>query len=257
MATLVQVGDLSSTSPGTRLRRFTTAEAAISMGVIIGFLTGGVITTTLGSIYVFLLCSLLSLLSIIYCLVRVKNILPDSSDEPSSSGPLSRLLRTLRLPFLPRRCGGRAIVLLLCAASLLGVTPLLLLLQEMPWVWQDTVMVLWATRLFHWGAQTLLNFKVPLSRPPCQAFFWLLYNGSQLVALPLLSRLLPGMTIAALSSVSRAAYFGILAVATSPDLLYLAAGLNALSGTQGILIRLAWSPLLLGQVWPGSRPAAL
>ena len=168
MATLEQVGDMSSISPGTRLRRFTTAEAAISMGVISGFLTGGVITSSLGSIYVFLLCSLLSLISMIYCLVRVENILPESSDDAPSGGPLSRLLRTLRLPFLPRRCGGRAIVLLLCAAFLLGVTPNPPPLQEMPWVWQDTVMVLWATRVFHWGAQTLLNFKVALFQPPCR-----------------------------------------------------------------------------------------
>ena len=45
------------------------------------------------------------------------------------------------------------------------------------------------------------------------------------------------MTIASLSSVSRAAYFGILAIATKPWLLYLAAGLNSLAGLQGILIR--------------------
>ena len=48
-----------------------------------------------------------------------------------------------------------------------------------------------------------------------QAYFWLLYNGSQLLILPLLSQKLkmPNMTIASLSSVSRAAYFGILAIA--------------------------------------------
>ena len=48
---------------------------------------------------------------------------------------------------------------------------------------------------------------------------------------------MPSMTIASLSSVSRAAYFGLLAVATKPWLLYLAAGLNSLAGVQGILIR--------------------
>ena len=73
-----------------------------------------------------------------------------------------------------------------------------------------------------------------------QAYFWLLYNGSQLLVLPLLSRKLkmPSMTIASLSSISRAAYFGIMAIATKPWLLYLAAGLNSLAGLQGILIRL-------------------
>ena len=72
-----------------------------------------------------------------------------------------------------------------------------------------------------------------------QAYFWLLYNGSQLLVLPLLSQKLkmPNMTIASLSSVSRVAYFGILAIATEPWLLYLAAGLNSLAGLQGILIR--------------------
>ena len=72
-----------------------------------------------------------------------------------------------------------------------------------------------------------------------QAYFWLLYNGSQLLILPLLSNKLkiPKMTIASLSSVSRAAYFGILALAIEPWLLYLAAGLNSLAGLQGILIR--------------------
>ena len=72
-----------------------------------------------------------------------------------------------------------------------------------------------------------------------QAYFWLLYNGSQLLILPLLSQKLkiPNMTIASLSSVSRAAYFGILAMATEPWLLYMAAGLNSLAGLQGILIR--------------------
>ena len=54
------------------------------------------------------------------------------------------------------------------------------------------------------------------------------------------------MTIASLSSVSRAAYFGILAIATEPWLLYLAAGLNSLAGLQGILIR--WPrPSITGQ----------
>ena len=74
-----------------------------------------------------------------------------------------------------------------------------------------------------------------------QAYFWLLYNGSQLLVLPLLSRKLkmPSMTIASLSSVSRSAYFGLLAIATKPWLLYLAAGLNSLAGLQGILIRCA------------------
>ena len=72
-----------------------------------------------------------------------------------------------------------------------------------------------------------------------QYYFWLLYNGSQLLILPLLSNKLkiPNMTIASLSSVSRATYFGILAIATEPWLLYLAAGLNSLAGLQGILIR--------------------
>ena len=48
---------------------------------------------------------------------------------------------------------------------------------------------------------------------------------------------MPNMTIASLSSVSRSAYFGLLAIATKPWQLYLAAGLNSLAGLQGILIR--------------------
>lgn len=61
------------------------------------------------------------------------------------------------------------------------------------------------------------------------------------------------MTLAALSSLSRAAYFGLLAVATSPTLLYIAVGLNSLAGFQGILLRLqpAASPPHL----PPSGPA--
>ena len=27
-------------------------------------------------------------------------------------------------------------------------------------MWQDVLMVLWATRVLHWGADTLLDFKV-------------------------------------------------------------------------------------------------
>ena len=119
-------------------------------------------------------------------------------------------------------------------------------------MWQDVLMVLWATRVLHWGADTLLDFKVQVGHsidltdvaghiPSVffQAYFWLLYNGSQLLILPLLSQKLkmPNMTIASLSSVSRVAYFGILAIATEPWLLYLAAGLNSLAGLQGILIR--------------------
>ena len=86
-----------------------------------------------------------------------------------------------------------------------------------------------------------------------QAYFWLLYNGSQLLVLPLLSQKLkmPSMTIASLSSVSRAAYFGILAIATKPWLLYLAAGLNSLAGLQGILIR--WTIKEFCRIFPPLR----
>ena len=96
----------------------------------------------------------------------------------------------------------------------------------------------------------------PDNKSNSQAYFWLLYNGSQLLMLPLLSRKLkmPSMTIASLSSISRSAYFGLLAIATEPWLLYLAAGLNSLAGLQGILIR--WAKIkdnrsrhLQGPVW--------
>ena len=59
------------------------------------------------------------------------------------------------------------------------------------------------------------------------------------------------MTIASLSSVSRAAYFGILAIATKPWLLYLAAGLNSLAGLQGILIR--WTIKEFCRIFPPLR----
>ena len=88
-----------------------------------------------------------------------------------------------------------------------------------------------------WRKELLAELKTPPAY--FQAYFWLLYNGSQLLVLPLLSRKLkmPSMTIASLSSVSRVAYFGLLAIANKPWLLYLAAGLNSLAGLQGILIR--------------------
>ena len=61
-----------------------------------------------------------------------------------------------------------------------------------------------------------LKSHLKTSQEYFQAYFWLLYNGSQLLVLPVLSRKLkiPNMTIASLSSVSRAAYFGLLAIAT-------------------------------------------
>ena len=197
----VKVGDLSSTDPETRLRRFTTAEAAISAGVILGFLLGGRVTDNLGSLYVFLLCSLLSALGFSYGLVRVRNIVPHVNEsenlEEDSGGEgghwwlrfLSHIKRTLGLPFQKREPGARPLVLLLCLAFLLGVSsdygienidnlligghfpcfpdalinePLLTKcdIQESPWVWQDILMVLWATHVLHWGADTLLDFKV-------------------------------------------------------------------------------------------------
>ena len=128
------MGDLSSSDPESRLRRFTTAEAAISAGVILGFLLGGRVTDNLGSLYVFLLCSLLSALGFSYGLVRVRNIVPhvnESENLEKDSGReeghwwqrfLSHIKRTLGLPLKKREPGARPLVLLLCLAFLLGVS---------------------------------------------------------------------------------------------------------------------------------------
>ena len=130
--TLSKVGDLSSNAPDTRLRRFTTAEAAISAGVILGFLLGSLVTDRLGGLYVFLLCSILSALGFCYGLLRIKNIVPSADKSENREGEndeeskwwsrlWSHLMRTLGLPFQRREPGARPLVLLLCIAFLLGV----------------------------------------------------------------------------------------------------------------------------------------
>ena len=63
----------------------------ISAGVILGFLLGGRVTDSLGSLYVFLLGSLLSALGFFYGLVRVNNIC--KVGDLSSSDPETRLRR--------------------------------------------------------------------------------------------------------------------------------------------------------------------
>ena len=125
---------MSSSDPESRLRRFTTAEAAISAGVILGFLLGGRVTDNLGSLYVFLLCSLLSGLGLFYGLLRVKNIVPhvkevenleeDSGEEKGNWWRRfwSHMRRSVGLPFQKREPGARPLVLLLCLAFLLGVS---------------------------------------------------------------------------------------------------------------------------------------
>ena len=133
-----KVGDLSSADPETRLRRFTTAEGAISAGVILGFLLGGRVTDNFGSLYVFLLCSILSALGFAYGLLRVRNIVPNVNEsenlEEDSGGKedphwwqrlLSHIKRSLELPFKKREPGARPLVLLLCLAFLLGVSKIL------------------------------------------------------------------------------------------------------------------------------------
>ena len=147
----MKVGDLSSRDPDTRLRRFTkksfllfsfcsyssrftTAEAAISAGVILGFLLGSVVTDQLGSVYIFITCSCLSALGLLFGLARIKNIVPDNnvkSDymEDDNANEKSRwwqrlcnhIKRTIGLPFHKRQPGARPLVLLLCLAFLLGV----------------------------------------------------------------------------------------------------------------------------------------
>ena len=146
----MKVGDLSSRDPDTRLRRlknkvsffsfcsyssrFTTAEAAISAGVILGFLLGSVVTDQLGSVYVFIICSCLSALGLLFGLVRIKNIVPDNNlksenMEDDNANQKSRwwqrlwsqIKRTIGLPFHKRQPGARPLVLLLCLAFLLGV----------------------------------------------------------------------------------------------------------------------------------------
>ena len=169
---------MSSKDPETRLRRFTTAEAGISAGVILGFLLGGRVTDSLGSLYVFILCSTLSALGFFYGLVRIKNIVPQAKKNENLEEDIgeeesqwwhrvwSYIRRTLGLPFQKREPGARPLVLLLCLAFLLGVSADYGIenteyhIQESPWVWQDILMVLWATHVLHWGADTLLDFKV-------------------------------------------------------------------------------------------------
>ena len=101
----------------------------ISAGVILGFLLGGRVTDSLGSLYVFLLGSLLSALGFFYGLARVNNIVPQAkkSENLEEEGHwwqrvLSHMRRTLGLPFRKREPGARPLVLLLCLAFLLGVS---------------------------------------------------------------------------------------------------------------------------------------
>ena len=135
---------MSSTDPETRLRRFTTAEGAISAGVILGFLLGGRVTDNLGSLYVFLLCSILSALGFAYGLLRVRNIVPymnesESLEEYSGRKEghhwwqrlLSHIKRSLGLPFKKREPGARPLVLLLCLAFLLGVSKILQITENL------------------------------------------------------------------------------------------------------------------------------
>lgn len=106
----------------------------ISTGVILGFLLGGRVTDSLGSLYVFLLCALLSALGFFYGLARVKNIVPHAKESENLEEPTgeeeghwwhriwSHMRRTVGLPFKKREPGARPLVLLLCLAFLLGVS---------------------------------------------------------------------------------------------------------------------------------------
>ena len=47
--------------------------------MIFGFLLGSVVTDQLGSVYVFIICSCLSALGLLFGLVRIENIVPDNN----------------------------------------------------------------------------------------------------------------------------------------------------------------------------------
>ena len=57
------------------------SEASIAVGIITGFYTGSIITHSLGSLYIFIVCCGLCLLAILYGAVRIKNIIPENNVE--------------------------------------------------------------------------------------------------------------------------------------------------------------------------------
>jgi MFS family permease len=72
------IGDLSSRDPATRLRRFTLAEASGTSALIAGSVVFGLLASSRAGevVAVFGTCAVLLSISILYVIVRVKNILP-------------------------------------------------------------------------------------------------------------------------------------------------------------------------------------
>ena len=209
--------------PETRLKRFTLSEASISVGVISGFYLGSLITSFLGNFYIFVICSILCIISLIYTLIRLENIIPVKEDfqENERRSCFSSVRTTLKAPFRKRKGHLRIKILLLC---------LIFLLQEAPWLLDDALMVLYTEEKFHWTATELLDFKT---------VFWILVNIGQFAFFPFLKRVLslPLMIIGALTSVSRSCYYGLLAICSSSTCLYIAAFTNCLCGVQSIIVR--------------------
>ena len=225
LAVFSYIGDLSNLMPETRLKRFTFSEASISIGIIIGFFSGGLITEYLGNLYVFVVCTLLCFVAFLYGALRIQNIVPGKVEENEETEHekkiTERILSALSTPFKRREGSVRLKIMLLCT---------IFILQEMPWMFDDILMVLYTKDKFNWSPEALLDFK---------SVFWILINLGDFLCFPFLVKCLslPLMLVGCLTTISRAGYYGLVATCSKPYCLYIAAVVNCLGGVQSIIVR--------------------
>ena len=222
MLSFSYVGDLSHLEPETRLVRFSATETSLTCGTFVGYYIAGLVARNFGDLYVFIFTAAYFLLALVYCLVRIDNIVPQRSVGDGQEQTWAQKFReVLTLLSKPREGNLRQVILLLCA---------LFILQETPRGFENTLQVNYIIDKFDWKSYQLLNLKAISS---------LFSAVGQFLIFPVLHRLMkvPLMLIGCLTVFSRVGHYLLFAFPLQSYYLFIAAGVNCLVGVQAILIR--------------------
>ena len=218
------LGDLinsDESEKSTRLVRFTTTETSITVGTVLGYLICRTITQHSEAYNVFIFTLACFGVSIVYCALRIQNIVPSNVERPGSWK--ERLIQTATILTQRREGHARLVIVSFC---------LLFILQEAPRGFDNVLQVLYIGQKFDWSSEQLLGLKAVTAASSAVGQFLLF---------PILVRCLhvPLALVGIMTVVSRVSHYLLLGLAPAHQdyLLYLSAGANCLQGVQAIIIR--------------------
>ena len=162
--------------------------------------------------------------------MRIKNIIPENIETGNTSNRdgvkdkgrfVSEVLKVCRVPFRGREGNLRPIILLLGSSFLLS---------ECSYSFDDTLGYLYTNYKFGWTEETLMDYTSVCT---------LLQVVGQFLLLPFLARVvrIHKMLIGCLVGLFRCVNYIILATVTRQYMMYVAAGINSMSGVTAIIVR--------------------